>query len=309
MRFFAVRDPRRIAFAQALVYITPLLWSANYVVARKAVGVVEPHTLALLRWSMALLMMLPLAWPALARHWPQWRREWKDLLVLGALGMWICGAFVYIGAANTTATNIGLLYAVAPVLIAAGSALWLREHLSPRQLAGVVLALTGTVLIVVKGSVSDLFAFRLGTGDLWIVVSVLAWTAYSLLLRARASVLDSFARLTAIAAGGVVVLIPFTLAELARTGIPEPSTPMFTLAFVAALLPGFLSYQSYSFMQRELGVARTALVMYLSPIYAVAVAWAILGEVPQWFHGVGALLILPGIYLATRNPVLISPRG
>lgn len=309
MKFFAVGDPRRAAFAQALVYITPLLWSANYIIARKAVGVVEPHLLALLRWSMAFAMMLPLAWPALARNWPAWRHEWKDLLVLGALGMWICGAFVYIGAANTTATNIGLLYAVAPVLIAAGSAAWLRERLAPAQLAGVVLALTGTILIVVKGSLGDLLAFRLGTGDLWIVVSVLSWTAYSLLLRGRASVLDSFARLTAIALGGIVVLIPFTVAELAVTGIPEPTVAMFTLAFVAALLPGFLSYQSYSFMQRELGVARTALVMYLSPIYAALAAWALLAEVPQWYHGAGALLILPGIYLATRNPVQIPLRG
>ncbi len=309
MKFFAPGDPRRATFAHALLYITPLMWSANYIVARMAVGVVEPHLLALMRWTLACAMMLPLAWPALARNWPAWRREWKDLLLLGALGMWICGAFVYIGAANTTATNIGLLYAVAPVLIAVGSAAWLRERLGPAQVAGVALALTGTLLIVVKGSLADLLAFRLGTGDLWIVASVLAWTAYSLLLRGRPSVLDSFARLTAIALGGVVVLIPFTIAEVALTGLPEPTVAMFTLAFVAALLPGFLSYQSYSFMQRELGVARTALVMYLSPIYAAGVAWAILGEVPQWFHGAGALLILPGIYLATRNPVLIPQRG
>ncbi len=309
MNRFAPGDPRRATLARALLYITPAMWSANFIVARMAVGVVEPHLLALLRWSMASAMMLPLAWPALRRHWPQWRREWKDLLLMGAFGMWICGAFVYIGAASTSATNIGLLYAAAPVLIAVGSALWLGERLSKRQIAGVALALTGTTMIVVKGSLDNLLAFRLNVGDLWIVASVLSWAAYSLMLRARASVLDSFARLTAIAIGGVIVLIPFTIAEMALTGAPRPSVAMFTLAFVAALLPGFLSYQAYSFMQRELGVARTALVMYLSPIYAAFVAWAILGEAPQWFHGAGALLILPGSYLATRTPAKITPRG
>ena len=36
-------------------------------------------------------------------------------------------------------------------------------------------------------------------------------------------------------------------------------------------------------------------------LYAAIVAWAVLGEQPQWFHAVGAALILPGIWLATRE--------
>jgi len=50
-----------------------------------------------------------------------------------------------------------------------------------------------------------------------------------------------------------------------------------------------------------LGVARAGLVMYLSPIYAALAAWALLGEAPRWYHAVGAALILPSIYLATRS--------
>ena len=53
-------------------------------------------------------------------------------------------------------------------------------------------------------------------------------------------------------------------------------------------------------MLRELGVARAGLEMYLSPIYATLAAWALLGEAPRWYHALGAALILPSIYLATR---------
>jgi drug/metabolite transporter (DMT)-like permease len=66
-------------------------------------------------------------------------------------------------------------------------------------------------------------------------------------------------------------------------------------------VPGVLSYSAYSYMQRELGASRTALVMYLSPVYAAFGAWAVLGEAPGWYHGVGAALILPSIWLATRR--------
>ena len=109
----------RTRIAQLLVFVTPSLWAANYVIARLSVGVIEPHALAFFRWLVALLLMLPIAWPALRANWPAWRREWRDLLVFGALGMWICGAFVYIAARTTSGTNIGLVYAISPVLIAA----------------------------------------------------------------------------------------------------------------------------------------------------------------------------------------------
>jgi len=100
----------RLRIAQLLIIITPAIWSTNYIVARTAPGVIEPHLLAFLRWLFAFLLMLPLAWTELRRQWPHWIGEWKDLLVLGGLGMWICGAFVYIGGETTEAINIGLIY-------------------------------------------------------------------------------------------------------------------------------------------------------------------------------------------------------
>jgi hypothetical protein len=74
------------------------------------------------------------------------------------------------------------------------------------------------------------------------------------------------------------------------------------------VLPGVLSYGAYSFLQRELGAARTALMLYLTPVYAPLLAWLLLGEVPQagttW---PGAALILPSIWLAvTRRPSAAS---
>jgi drug/metabolite transporter (DMT)-like permease len=54
-------------------------------------------------------------------------------------------------------------------------------------------------------------------------------------------------------------------------------------------------------MLQVLGATRTAVMLYLAPLYGAFNAWWILGEVPSGFHAVGAALILPGIYLATRG--------
>jgi len=298
---------RRLALA--LLVVTPGLWSANYIVARAAVGVVEPHMLALLRWSFALLLMLPFAWRSLVREFPAWRLEWRRMLVLGALGMWICGAFVYVGARSTTATNIGLLYAISPVMIAAGSAAFLGERISRTQSAGVGLALAGMLFVLARGSLANLATVRFTAGDGWILAAVLSWTAYSLLLRRWRSALDPFARLAVITLAGLVVLAPFTIAEAWHAGLPDPrSSKVWLLALVAAALPGFGAYQAYSYLQRELGPARTGLVLYLGPLWAAGVAWWLLDEAPRWYHFAGAALILPGIYFATRTgPPEVAP--
>lgn len=300
----------RLPWAHILLFVTPMLWSANYIGARAAVGVIGPHQLALARWTVAFLIMLPIALPALRREWPYWRREWRQSLVLGALGMWICGAFVYLGAQTSPAVNIGLLYAMAPVLIALLSVRLLGERLSPFQIAGAAVALSGVAVILFKGSLQNVQSIELTRGDIWVAIAVASWTVYSLLLRRMPSVLDSFARLTVITLAGMMVLIPFTAVEIAVYGLAQPSWQVLGLILLVAILPGFGAYQAYAFVQRELGAARTGLILYLGPIYAALVAWAVLGEQPQWFHALGGALILPGIYLATRDdarPIAQAP--
>jgi drug/metabolite transporter (DMT)-like permease len=108
-------------------------------------------------------------------------------------------------------------------------------------------------------------------------------------------------RLACITAGGVLVLIPFTLLEAALTPAMAFSPKAALLIVLAAVLPGVLSYQAYAYLIRELGATRSSLLLYLAPLYGALNAWWLLGEVPQWYHGVGALMILPSIALATRR--------
>lgn len=287
--------------AWLLLWVTPALWSSNYLIARAADGVIAPHLLALLRWTLALLLLLPFSWRALAREPRGWLREWPQLLVLGGLGMWICGAFVYIGARTTSALNIALIYAVAPVGIAICGVLLLHERMSAAQRLGAALAVAGVLYVIARGDVGNLIAVRFALGDAWIVAASVSWIAYSVLSQRWKSVLPPAARTAAVVAGGVLVLLPFTLLEAWAAPQPPWSARAALLVVLAALLPGALSYTAYAIVQRELGAARTGLMLYLAPLYAALLAWALLGESPHGYHVVGAATILPSIWLATRR--------
>lgn len=297
--------------AQVLLWVVPGLWSSNYLIARASEGVIGPHMLALGRWMLAVALLLPFTWAVLARPASReaLRREWRQLLVLGALGMWVCGAFVYLGGHTTSSLNIALIYAAAPIAIVYTSARLLHEPMSRAQWTGVVLALAGVLFVIARGDPRTLLQVRFTAGDGWIVVAAACWAAYSVLLKHWPSALPPLARLVAIATGGVLVLLPFTALEAWLQPGPPLGMAALGLVVLAALLPGVISYGTYSYLQRELGASRTALILYLAPLYAALGAWLVLGEPPRWFHAVGALLILPSIWLATRSTTGQGGRG
>lgn len=287
--------------ARALLWLVPLLWSSNYIVARLADGVIAPHALALGRWSGAALILLPWMGRGLWRQRATVRREGAHLLVLGFLGMYICGAWVYLAGRSTTSTNIALIYAATPMAIVAAGSMLLHERLSRAQWAGVALALLGLLFVIAKGDPARLLAVQFVAGDAWITAAAASWTAYSVLLKRWPSALGPGERLVAIIGGGLLVLLPATLVEAALTSTPAWGWGAAGLVLLAAVVPGVMSYGAYSYLQRELGASRTAMMLYLAPVYGALLAWGLLGEVPGWYHAVGAAMILPSIWLASRK--------
>ncbi len=296
-----VQPESRQRLALALIWVTPALWSVNYIVARWAPGVVEPYTLALGRWGLAGVLLAFMARTELWRERRAILAVWYEYLVLGTLGMLICGAWVYIGAKTTGAMNIALIYSASPVLIALGAVLWLGERFAPRQALGVLVALAGVMHVIVQGQWLALADVKWVAGDGWIVLAMVSWALYALLQKRWPSALSATARLAAICAGGVLVLLPFALWEMSLPGTPAWSRQATLLIVLAALVPGLGAYWIYGWSQKILGASRVAATLYLGPLYAALAAWGVLNEPLGWHHLVGAALILPGVFLVTRS--------
>lgn len=283
------------------LWCIPVLWAVNFIIARRAPGVIEPYSLAFGRWALAGLLLGAVAWRELWRERAHLRAAWPQYLLLGFCGMLVCGAWVYLGAHTTTAMNIALIYAASPVLIAMGAVLWLGETFRWQQVVGVALALTGVVHVVVQGQWLALASVQWVTGDLWIVAAMLAWAAYALLQKLWPSPLGSTARLAAISAGGVAVLFPCAVWEQLQPATPAWTWQATAMVVAAALAPGLAAYWLYGATQKILGASRVAVTLYLGPLYAALAAWGVLGEPLGSHHWAGAALILPGVYWVSRR--------
>lgn len=287
--------------AIALLLIVPVLLASNMLAARAAAGSVPPVALALGRWIFAALILAPFVLPAVWRKRAALRREWLDLIILGALGMGVCGAFVYIGAETTTATNIGLLYSFSPVAIILISAMAFGDKLTASQYAGVGACVVGVLVIIARGDAQVILDLEFVVGDLWIVAAAIGWAIYSLMLKHRTSAFSTLQRFFAIAVGGVLVLLPFTVWEAAAGRVTPMTWETLGWFLFLAIVPGVGAYWIYAFLVDRLGPGKTGLTIYVIPVYNGGLAWAILGETIKWYHLAGAVLVLPGLYFATRQ--------
>ena len=288
--------------AYALLLIAPLMMSSNVVIGRAAAEVMPPVGLAFWRWSLALVLMLPVAGAGLWQYRRTLRRQWALLLLLGALGMGVCGAFVYIGLKTTTATNAGLIYAASPALILLIAALFQGEAVRPRQIAGIVIAIAGVAAILARGDPAALLALRFTIGDLWVLCATIAWAVYSVLIKRQSLAMPTFVLFAAIAAAGVLCLAPFYVAET-LAGQPVVWTPEALMSVAGvAVFASVLAYSGYQKGVTLIGPSRAGPFMYLMPAYAAVLAMLFLGERLALYQMVGFALILGGVTLASAVP-------
>ena len=170
-----------------LAFLAPLgavlIWSGNMTINQLTVGAIAPSSIAFLRWVLALAVLTPFLAPAAWKHRATIRREWPKLAVLGLLGMGLWQGLAYVAAETTSATNMGILAAMVPLLTVLLSALVLREPPSLGGVAGGALALFGVTILLGRGNPLSLLELTVARGDALMLVAATCYTLYGVMLK------------------------------------------------------------------------------------------------------------------------------
>ncbi len=283
-----------------LLTLAPLFWSANVVVARAVTGSVPPIGLAFWRWLVSASLMALIAWRHVRRDWPVIVRHRRILFGLAVLGIATFNTLVYMGLRFTTAINGVLMQTTMPVWIVGLSWLFFRETITWRQVPGIGVSFIGTLVIVARGELAALVTLRLNWGDTLVLIAVIAYAAYTTLLRRRPPI-HPLSFLAVTFAGGALLLLPLYLWEhVTVQAMPLNLTTLLAVGYIA-IFPSILAYLCYNRGVELVGANRAGLFIHLMPVFGSGLAVIFLNEKIQWFHGVGGLLILGGIGLASRR--------
>lgn len=292
--------------AYLLLTLTMLFWAGNSVVARGIHETVPPLALAWMRWSLAALLILPIAWPHLKRDWPVIAANWRIMLILGATGIAGFISLYYYGVSKTSAINALVINSAVPIFIPVATFLMYRERIGLLQMLGIMLSLTGVLIVLSQGDLSVLSTLEVNEGDLWVLAAMAVWALYTALLRKQPPVhWLSFAAVTFIIAA--VVLMPIFIGEhLHFRQITWNWEAVLAIAYVATL-PSLVSQIFYIRGVELIGGNRAGVFMHLIPLFGAVLAILFLGETLHVFHLAGFAFILSGVWTASRPEKISIP--
>ena len=274
--------------------------ASNLVVARGGVEYVPPISLAFWRWTLVFLILLPFTYLTLKKNYKVLKKEYKKLFFLGATGCGICGAFPFIAGMSTTMANMGIIYTSSPIFIIAISVLFFKDKINLSRIAGLILCLTGVIIIICKGDLTFLINFKFTSGDLWILGAAIGWAVYSIFLINWKSEFSLMARFTLIAFFGSICLLPFYIIEESFFFNTTFNNNFLFWVLFAAISPGIIAFTLYTKVQKFVGASLAGFTLYIFSIYSAIYGIILFGESLLSFHYYGAALVFTGVYLARK---------
>src|SRR5262249_3274261 len=283
-----------------LLSLTSLFWAGNIVLARFVAGHVPPMTLSCVRWIGAFAMLLPFALPHLKRDWPALRAKLPLMLTLSATGFAFNNAISYWALQYTEALNALLIQSSGPLFVALWSLVLFGVRLTLAQFAGIILSLTGVLVIILRGDLSALASIHFNRGDLMFVGAVLSFGLYSALMPYRPRT-PQLSLITFTIGCGAVLLFPLSVWEFLDGVTLKPDVLTAATLLYVMIFPSTLAYLFFNRGIALIGPNRSAPFLHLVPVFGSAMAILLLGERLRLFHLVGYALVLAGIVIASRK--------
>jgi drug/metabolite transporter (DMT)-like permease len=278
----------------ASLFLMALIWGTNFVVVKFATGVLPPLAFKAVRLTFAAVTLMVVG--AIRPHpWPD-RQRTLALLGLGVLGNGLYQVFFIKGVSLTRAGDAALLIAATPAFIALIGRMKGIERIGKKGWIGIVLSIAGMGLV--SGAAAFAQTASAVMGDLLILAGALSWAFYTVLLKPHMHDVDGVKLSALTMVGGAVAFDVYAGPSVVSTdwnGAPPAAFGALVFSGLGALVIAYLFWYRGV---RILGPTRTAMYSNLQPVFAVLIAWAILGEIPTIWQGVGAASIMSGLVLA-----------
>lgn len=228
------------------------------------------------------------------------RRELALLVLAGLFWFGIYNVLLNEAERRVDAGTAAMLVLIAPIIIVALAAAFLKEQPTPNLLMGGALAFGGVLVIGLATSTGS--ASLVG-----VVLCIIAAASSAIGVVAEKPVLNRISApqvtWTCCTVGALVCLpyAPLLVREL-RTA---PASGIGWLLFLG-VFPTSIAFTTWAYALARGTAGRLAATAYLVPPIAIVMSWIMLDEVPTSIAVAGGALCLVGVYIARRQPAVVT---
>jgi drug/metabolite transporter (DMT)-like permease len=212
-------------------------------------------------------------------------------MIIGFLGITVYHITLNYGEISVTAGAASLLISSTPAVTALLSTIFLKEKMSKWGWTGVATSFFG-VFLVTLGEGQGL---QLNFGAILVLTAAIATSAYFVLQKPLLKKYDALSMTTYIICAGTLFMLIF-LPGLPQSILSAPIYSTLTVAYLG-ILPGALAYVTWTQALSKAPASLVSNFLYLSPVLAIFVAWALLNEIPSMISLIGGGFAILGVMI------------
>ncbi|MFS0778158.1 EamA family transporter [Neobacillus sp. 3P2-tot-E-2] len=276
-------------------------WGVSFVSTKAVLGKLDPYSLLVIRFGIGALFLLLLL--LLQRHRLQISIKYvPHLLVLGILGVFVHQLLQATALLTINASAAGWLISFSPVFTVILSMLFLHEKMSIPKAVGMVLAVTG-VLIISTTRTGQSIQFTMNIGFLLMVLSTLNWAIYSVLLKSLKIPYPPLVVTFYMCLLGLILTTPFIIRnrgweDLSMLNHSEWAHLLFLGVFVSGI-----AYWYWGKSLEVLEASKVSMFLYLEPIATLIAAVLLLNEKVLLISVAGGIIIIIGVIIVNGQLV------
>lgn len=273
-------------------------WSFNVIYARYLADTFTPFEISFVRWSVPALLFLPFTYKKIYKHRRKFFKAWKLVLILTLTGLGFQNTFIYYAGHTEGAVNMALIGATGPIFLTLLSALFLKEHISLFQILGILITLSGVLVVITKGDLSDIKHIQLSVGALWMLLAAVIFAVYAIAQKkfpANIPPVPAFSAMICLSALMFLPLAAYDYSHHIPTGITKADI---VILLILGVFNSGLAYLAWNKSLRLIGTFKTGIMYYLAPVFSSIEAYFLLNEHIALNQIYGMILILSGIALS-----------
>jgi drug/metabolite transporter (DMT)-like permease len=285
------------AIGVLMAIVSSCLGGTAAAVTRYLVGNADAVTLAILRWGIGFLCVLPVAL-LLRVRWPR-RDDWLPVAGLGVCYFGLFFVLYNVAMSYTTAARASLALSTLPLQTMVVGALLGIEPLTARKTAGVLVAMCGVLAALSSGlSAAPAGAWR---GELIMTGAVLCMAFYNVWSRPFMQRSSALGYLTVgMGAGAAALILYGTLSG--RVAVLATFTRADWIAGIyLGVAGGALAFILWVLALQRTTPTRVANTMTVNPIAAGLLATQLVGEPITPNLLLGLVAVFAGIWIATTT--------
>jgi drug/metabolite transporter (DMT)-like permease len=288
--------------AYIMLVCASLFWAGNFIVGKYAfLTEIPPLSLVFYRWSLVWIILLPFTYKEIIKYKDTILNNLPLLFLLGLTSVGLFNSFTYLSLIHTQVINASLFNTAIPAIIILLCFLFKIEKTNRFQILGLIISACGILAIITKLKLDILLSLNFNKGDLIMIGGVITWGVYSTLLKKKKFTLPLLTLVHVICTLGLISVFPQFLFEFSNGQVIKFDTNLvYTLIFLA-LFPSIGSYYCWAGAVSVIGANRAGISLSLIPLFSSIMAILIYDEIFQFFHLIGAILIILGLFLSNKE--------